>query len=433
MPVSPRRYLPEKTFLRKLLMLSSGTIAGQAIVIASSPLLTRLFTPVEFGHFAVFAALISIAGVAACWRFEFAVPVLRADADAAAMIDAAALATVLMALMTALVVLAFGDRFARLVEAEALAPWLWLLPVAVLAWGLGSLGSYWSLRRGTYRANGLNRTLTHGSQAGGQLALGVLGAGMPGLIVGYLFGYGVRLCHYVAATAAADRRLFAQQRPRDIWRVARRSWRYPVFSAPSSLLLTFCEMAPAIVIAALFGPAMAGWYALAHRLMGLPVKLLGEAASQVFLGEGRDLAGADLHHFFLRTFCLFVGLGAIGMLPLLFVAPPLFALLFGEAWREAGVIVQLLVPLHLARFVAVPVSQLLIVLQRQEIQFVGASINVVALLASFGVGHLLSLDSTTTILLFSSASAAAFALVVLISWVLVRQAGSGRSIPEADN
>lgn len=416
MLVSPRRYLPEKAFLRKLFALASGTIAGQAIVVASSPLLTRLFTPAEFGQFAVLAAVIAIAGIAACWRFEFAVLTLPDDAEAAAVLRAAIVVAAAMTLATAAAVWFLGDWFVVLVDATPLAPWLWLIPCAVLIWGLGGLGSYWSLRRGDYGRNGLNRTLTLGTQAGGQVAFGLLGTGSPGLVLGYLCGYVVRLTHYLALLTADDRQRLAAPTWRTVWRVARENWRYPVFSAPSSLVHTLCEMLPAIAIAALFGPATAGLYALAHRLMGLPVKLLGEAASQVFLGEGRRLAGTELQRFFIRTMSLFSGLGILAMLPLLLFAPALFALVFGEAWREAGVIVQLLVPLHLARFVAVPVSQLFIVVKRQDIYFVSSALKLLALLASFAAGHLLGLSAAATILLFSLTSSAAFAFELIVSW-----------------
>ncbi|MEZ5864388.1 MAG: hypothetical protein R3D25_10115 [Geminicoccaceae bacterium] len=82
---------------------------------------------------------------------------------------------------------------------------------------------------------------------------------------------------------------------------------------------------------------MAGWYALAQRIMGAPVKILSDAASQVFLGEARRLAPGELHRFFLRTLALFAGLGILGTLPLLLFAPPLFVLVWPD-WREAGVI-----------------------------------------------------------------------------------------------
>ena len=417
----PRELLPEKSFLRKLFMLASGTIAGQTIVIASSPLLTRLFTPAEFGQFAVFASLIAIAVVAACLRFECAIPIIHDEDEAAAMVLAAAMVAVAVGAAVALFILLLGDRFVAAVGAEALRPWLWLLPPAVLVWGWGSVLSYWSVRRGTYRINGLNRTYHLGSQAGGQILFGLFGTGTTGLILGYLVGYLVRLKHHALHLPRAERRRLIAHRPGLLWRVLRINWRYPAYSSGSSLLQSICDMAPVILVAALYGPAVAGLYALCQRVIALPLRFLSEAASQVFLGELRGLDGRKLYSLFRRTVAFFVVLGILGMLPLVLFAPTAFALLFGEPWREAGVFIQLLVPLYFAYFIVFPVSQLLHVLKRQDVHLLSAVLNAAALAGSFGSAFVFDLGAYTTVLLFSIGAALAHAFHLIVAWHLVKQ------------
>ncbi len=419
MPLEPSRWLPDRGFFRKLMTLSSGTIAGQALVLLSSPLLTRLYDPQQFGVFAVFAAMAGIFAVNASLRYEFAVPVLRENSDAAAAVLLAMLGATASALLLAVVVAVAGERIATGLAIPELAAWLWLLPPAALLWGCGSALSYWSVRRGSYRVNGINRTLQLGTQAGGQVALGLAGAGMPGLLVGYIAGYVVRFGHFSSRLPAADRALLRAVRRDSLRQVARQSWRYPALAMPSSLLQAICDLAPVLLVAMLYGPAMAGWYGLSQRIMAAPVKILSEAASQVFLGEARGLDRRELHRFFLRTLTLFGGLGLLGTLPLLLFAPPLFGLVFGPEWREAGVIVQILVPLYLARFIVFPISQLLYIFNRQDLHFVVSVLNLLALGVSFGAGAVMQLDSRTTLIMFSLASAASFLLYLGISWRLV--------------
>lgn len=423
MPFAPPRWLPDRGFFRKLLTLSSGTIAGQGLVLLSSPLLTRLYDPQQFGVFAVFAAMAGIFAVNASLRYEFAVPVMQEDDDAAAAALLAMLGAAGTALLLALLVALLGERVAGWIGVPALAVWLWLLPPAAVLWGCGSALSYWSVRRGSYRVNGVNRTLQLGSQAGGQVVLGLLGSGMAGLIVGYVLGYVVRFGHFLARLPAAERRRLTGCRPGQLGRVARLSWRYPALALPSSLLQAICDLAPVLLIAMLYGPATAGWYGLSQRLMAAPIKILSEAASQVFLGEARGLDRQGLHRFFLRTLALFGGLGLLGCLPLLLFAPPLFVLVFGPEWREAGVIVQILVPLYLARFVVFPISQLLYIFNRQDLHFVVSLLNLLALVGSFGLGALLELESRLTLIMFSLASASSFLLYLGISWRLAHLAG----------
>ena len=423
MLVSPRRYLPEKAFLRKLVTLASGTFVGQLLVIASAPLLTRLFTPEMFGYFAVFSAVTVIIATVICLRVEFAVPVIVGDDEAAAMVVGGTIIVTVMSLSTIVLVVVAGPWFARLVDAEPIAGLLWLVPAATWMWGIGSLLTYWSLRRGAYRVNGINRMLTLGTQAAGPIGLGLLGAGAPGLIIGHLLGHLTRVGHHLAHLSAADRRLVvAALRPARIAQALRMNWRFPALTAPSSLVQTICDMTPAIAIAALYGPAAAGWYALGQRIMTIPLKLLGDAASEVFLGEGRDLQPAALHHFFLRTLVFFTVLGILVMLPILIFAPAAFGFIFGEQWSISGFYVQLLVPLYFSRFVAHPISQILNMIGRQDLQFIAALINIIAITTSFGLGYYFSWPVEKTIIAFSILSAVSFILAIFVSWQLTRGA-----------
>lgn len=60
-----KRLLPSNRFARSVSILAGGTAAGQAIVVLASPILTRLYTPEDFGLLAVYAALLGIISVVA--------------------------------------------------------------------------------------------------------------------------------------------------------------------------------------------------------------------------------------------------------------------------------------------------------------------------------------------------------------------------------
>lgn len=415
-----RRLLPETSFLRKLLMLASGTMAGQAILVLSSPLLTRLFTPAEFGGFAVFAAVAAIAGIGTGLRFELAVPLVRKDVDAAALVGIAACCSLATTALAVLVIRLGEPWLGELVGPTTYWLWLWLLPLAMLFWGWGSALSFWSVRRGRFAVNGTAFTLQSGGQAGSQLVFGLVSAGVPGLITGFVVGYLVRFGYHAWRVPRAEWALGARLRTARIRHSAVTNWRYPAFALPSQLLESICQMAPVILVAWLFDAGTAGWYALGQRIIGLPVRVLSEAASQVLLGELRHLDRQELHRFFLRTVVLFIGLGLLGMVPVLLFAPPLFAIAFGEAWREAGTIVQLLVPFHLMRFVVIPISQVLYYLKRQAFVLLSSVLTTLAMLGSFGAGYYWSLEAQPTILLFSLTASTSLALYLAVTWILTK-------------
>ena len=60
----------------------TGTAAGQLVSILLSPVLTRLYSPQQFGVLSVYTALLTILVVIASLRYELTVPMAASDEDA---------------------------------------------------------------------------------------------------------------------------------------------------------------------------------------------------------------------------------------------------------------------------------------------------------------------------------------------------------------
>ena len=73
---------PESEFGRNVLTLMTGTTIAQAIPVAITPILTRLYTPEDFGLLAVFVAFSTILGSISSGRYELAIMLPENDEDA---------------------------------------------------------------------------------------------------------------------------------------------------------------------------------------------------------------------------------------------------------------------------------------------------------------------------------------------------------------
>lgn len=67
------RLKPKSEFNKNIFTLLSGTIIAQAIPIAISPILTRIYTPDDFGVFALFLAISSVFGSISTAKYELAI------------------------------------------------------------------------------------------------------------------------------------------------------------------------------------------------------------------------------------------------------------------------------------------------------------------------------------------------------------------------
>lgn len=418
--------LPRGRFLRRLTMVSGSFALGQVIVLASSPILTRLFSPEDFGVYAVFTALSGLMGLVLALRYEIAVPLATSESEAANLAGVTLLLTALSTLLSIPLVWLVTDWLAALTGMPALTRVLWLLPLTMALSGLAQFLNFWSIYRGTFRLDASSRVLQSLVQSALQVFLGWIGSGPVGLVAGYGIAYGARTANFAIRLQPADWTLLRSARPRAMAHLAARHWRYPAFSAPSTLLQGCTQLLPAILLATLYGPAVAGWFGLGQRLIGLPVRLLGQAASQVFLGEMAARKGANGFQLFRKASLIFFTLGVAIMAPLVIAGPQLFAMIFGESWRTAGEITRLLVPLYLTRFVVTPISQTLNVYGRQSLHLLSSSLDALLLATSYAVAWTFRLEPLTTVLLFSFGSSLAFLLYFWFAYQAARGSLPGR-------
>ena len=76
------RFSPEGSFLNNVLTLLAGTILAQIITVSVSPILTRLYTPEDFGVFALYTSIASILVIFGTCRYELAIVLPEEDGEA---------------------------------------------------------------------------------------------------------------------------------------------------------------------------------------------------------------------------------------------------------------------------------------------------------------------------------------------------------------
>ena len=133
----PLRWLstPSGGFARHVMTLASGTAIAQLLLVLATPILTRLYTPADYGTLAVYASTLTVLLVLASLRYESAVP-LPEDEDVAGSVLAIALLVLAgMVMLVSVLVWLAGDAFVARANAQRLRPYLWLLPVGLLGAG----------------------------------------------------------------------------------------------------------------------------------------------------------------------------------------------------------------------------------------------------------------------------------------------------------
>jgi O-antigen/teichoic acid export membrane protein len=370
--------------LRATLMLLAGSAAAQAIPLLLGPLLTRTYTPAEFGQFQLFASVAANLAVLACGRYEFALPLARDEAEAQAL---RRLSLRILIALTALT--AVGGALWTAISGQL---WWLALPAAVASAGLLSLATLWATREQRFADMAKARLSQHTGTTLAQLLLGWLHWGVAGLIAGG-----------IAAVAGAIALLKlplrgglsapAAQRHEEA-NTARRHREFPLLNTPHAFASALQDTLAVALIAASLGPAAAGFWSLALRYLKAPATLVGGAVSQALYPK-LAASGAVTAEARAMVRKVMAGLGAIALLLsafLMALAPPLFAGFFGESWREAGELAAALALYIGVHFVAAPLAVVTMAWKAQgwalRLALAGQAIFVAALALGLHLGGL---------------------------------------------
>lgn len=419
-PPLPRGPLPAllarlrtRGFGRNVAVVMGGTVAGQLLLVAVSPVVTRIFGPADFGLLAVYSSTLTIALAFAALRYEMAVPV-AADDDAA--LNLVALSVAITALFTAVLALLLplvGPALLTAVKARALLPYAWLLPVGFFAGGLYLSLSAWTVRRGGYGVIARTRLSQSVGQVALQLGGGVLGWGAVALLLSDVVGRASGVMSF-SLLLARERPLRGRVTLRRMREQAWRFRRFPLISSTSTALNTSGLMLPALLLAALFGPAVAGWFALGQRVIGVPLTWIGQSMAQVFFSEAARLAREDrpaMRSLFHRTTGRLLRFGALPLVAGGLLAPWVFPLVFGGQWPESGWYVLLLTPMLVGQFVVSPVSQVVFAIERQDLQLGWDALRFACVLGVFGAAAALGWTPRTVVAAYSLTTCVLYAVL----------------------
>jgi O-antigen/teichoic acid export membrane protein len=355
------RALPKAGFARNVAALAGGTLAGQVLLVASSPLLTRLYTPADFGAFGLYASALSVLMVATALRYDLAIPVAADDRKATSLFVLSIALVLLTTFMGLAAILLLRNLLPASLRSTNVSEYAWLVGVGLVFAGVYQAIYSWAIRTRSFKALAEARVFQNGGQAVGQALLAVPGLGAVGLMLGDVFG---RLLGVVRLGSKSLPRIAPEHRSWSALReVAIEYARFPKVMLLAGLLNAAAVQAPFLLFPASFGADSAGMYFLAHRVLIIPASLIGTAVGQAFFGEAAGLREnpARLHILTKRLTVVLLAVvtpvyGAVAV-----IGPLLFTLAFGPKWVTAGEFAQVLAPMILIWSVARPLSSLLVV------------------------------------------------------------------------
>lgn len=323
----------------------TGTTIAQAIPIAISPILTRLYSPQDFGVFALFLAVVGFFSVVSSARYEQAILLPKEDEDAINIFALGLLINIFISVFLFLVVAIFHEEITNLFNNKEIGIWLWFAPLTIFFIGLFNLLTYWNNRKKHY-ANITKATIIKSIiLALSQIAIGAIKSGAAGLVGGQILS-SIFSNMRLAKALLNNKKLLKEISNKSIMNQAKKYIDFPKFQAPHAMLNNLSSNLPTFLFSAFFSIGIVGFYSLATRIVFAPLGILSNASAKVYNQRVSELYNnhEDAYGFTVR---FLKSLAKKIILPLVVIglfAPMIFAFVFGEGWREAGVYTQILIP-----------------------------------------------------------------------------------------
>lgn len=403
-------------FYKSVAWVAGGTAVAQAITILTTPIVTRLYTPGDYGVFAVFTAILGVIQPIGTLTYATAIPLARSENLAHDLLKLCFTIVLALSLSFALVILLFGPFIAAQFGMPQAASYRWLLPLCLLGVGCYEALSSWALREKRFRLISATQMSQGVSSAAVKIGLGWLGAQPLGLLLGLLATSTAGCVSIFGKLLREEPQAVRHVSCRGMWKAARRFRAFPLFRSWSKLLLGLNARLPVFFIAVMFDPVVAGLFGLANSMVNLPMSLVGRSVSSVYYAEIARFGKSRPDKILKLSLSIMKRMAIVGILAsavIMIGGPWLFRVTFGAEWGDAGNYARWLSIVIVLRLVSSPIMHCFDVLEMQGVQLLINVARGIAILAAFLASKMLEVSAIVAVGFYATGLAGFHILLII--------------------
>ncbi|MBE0472574.1 MAG: oligosaccharide flippase family protein, partial [Methyloprofundus sp.] len=350
-------------------------------------------------------------------RYELAIVLPKRRDDAYQIVILSWVISSVVSLLTLLVIWLFESQIVGLLDNPEIGKWLYWIPLSIFLTGIYQSLYYWFNREKGYRDMANSRIVQSTAMVGSQIGFGFFTKlSALGLILGQVIGQ-VLATLYMGQKFIKDTRNVHKPKKLKQFALAKRYINFPKFLLIAHTMNATSRQLPSIFFNIFFTATVAGFYMLIQRVIGAPITIVGGAIGDVFRQQASKAYAerGECIREYKNTFKKLLIISVLPFAVFIFIAPDLFAIVFGENWREAGFYAQILTPMFFLQFVTSPLSNMFMIAEKQKLDLLWQTCLLIATGSAFIVGYA-SKDVMTTIIFFSVAYTLMYSINAVMTW-----------------
>jgi len=336
--------LKQSLFLKNILIVMSGTAIAQIIAYALYPIISRLFTPQDFGIFGSFSAVVGIIASLITLDYSQALMLPKEKSDAINLFCLSIISAIFITLIVSIFSIIKPSVFYNLTKTRG----VWLLILFILTIfmsGINYASQAWAVRSKAFKQTSASQVIRSIGSSGSRIIFGAFKAGSFGLIISNIIaelGASINLIRVVIPDLMSLKNKINLSRIKSL---AKEYIDFPLYSASQNFINAISSGLPVLLLTKFYGLTVAGAYAFGVSILQAPMGLVLTALRQVLFQRACEYQneGKGIYLLYIRTVLILFAMAIIPSLILIIWAPQIFAFIFGARWHLAGVLARSLI------------------------------------------------------------------------------------------
>ena len=263
-------------YLKNIVTLMSGVFLAQVVLFCGSLVITRIFSPEDFGIIAFYISIVHILVVLSTLTYEHSIVLPKNDSDSYDIMKITKKIVICFAITILVIIILFNQEMLNLISKPEFEYFLISLPVFIILNAFFFIYRSWLVRKKNFKRIAVGTliksiVLTLLLIAGGLIfndVLVFLFANIIAQLVETLYlQYVISKGNYDKNNAIKQLKIYND---------------FPKFSLPAHLISTYSSQNPILLFSYFFGDYVVGQFSITQRVLAIPIKFISGSTLEVY-------------------------------------------------------------------------------------------------------------------------------------------------------
>tara|TARA_R110001592_G_scaffold312983_2_gene588400 strand:+ start:205 stop:1476 length:1272 start_codon:yes stop_codon:yes gene_type:complete len=405
-------------FIRNAFTVVLGTSVAQVFPLAFYPVLSRLYSPEDFGLMALFMSVTAIMVIVSSGAIEQAILVCKDRIETELVIRLLLLRSIVVLLIIYFILIISINTIPFLFKFKEFEKWIIIALLTSFFTIIFNLYNEWCVKQKEFKSLAKNKIYNSSFTSLFKLLSKYCSFLSNGLIFGELIGKFLVSFISVKSMMNKGTNIFKDYNIALINRARKKFKQYPRYMMFDMLINTIGGSAHVYIIAAYFSATELGYLTLTLSLLTLPVSVISAGIKDVFRQKANDLfinegSCRKLYLDLLKPL-LIGGLVFFGILYV--IVPYIFPFVLGDEWVKSGLYAQYLIPFFYFNFVSMSLGGIFVIANKIKISLYWQIFNTISTIVVLFIGAAIYKSIYITLVLYMISKSVSYILYMLLSY-----------------